>query len=166
MAVASRAVYRARQFLGALRPSIDERAWQQASALLGDGERRLFLSMTPRDQQHCVAVYRWLGDQGENDRELLVAALLHDAGKGRIALRHRVAFVVLHASAPWLLRRVVAPGDGDGWRQTLWRCLHHERLGADLALRAGSSQGVAALISGDAAGDPRLTGLRAADEAN
>jgi hypothetical protein len=165
MAVASRAVYRARQFFGALRPSVDEQAWQQASALLGDGERRLFLSMTPRDQQHCLAVYRWLADRGESDRELLAAALLHDAGKGRIALWHRVAFVVLHTGAPWLLRRVAVSGDGDGWRQVMYRCLHHEPLGAELARAAGSSPAVCALISANT-DDPRLAALKAADEAN
>jgi hypothetical protein len=158
-------MYRARQFFGALRPSVDEQAWQEASALLGDGERRLFLSMTPRDRQHCLAVYRWLVDRGESDRELLVAALLHDAGKGRIALWHRVAFVVLQAGAPWLLRRVAAPGDGDGWRQALYRCLHHERLGAELARATGSSELVCALIL-TKTDDPRLATLKAADEAS
>lgn len=165
MAVASRAVYRARQFLGALRPSIDESAWKQASALLGDGERHLFLSMTAPDRQHCLAVYCWLRDRGESDRELLAAVLLHDAGKGRIALWHRVAFVVLQTIAPWLLRRIVVPGEGDGWRQALYRCLHHEQLGANLARAAGSSETVAALISYQS-NDPRLARLQAADEAN
>ena len=41
--------------------------------------------MQPRDQRHCFDVYRSLRRQGGSDREVLQAALLHDAGKGRLA---------------------------------------------------------------------------------
>jgi len=166
VAAASRALYRARQFFVALRPNVDGDAWVEASALLSEGERKLFRSMMPRDQQHCLDTYRWLRKRWHQDPDLLTAALLHDVGKGRIALWHRVLFVILKAAAPWLLPRVVMPGDGAGWRHALYRCQHHEELGAGLLREAGSSEMVIALVRGDAgAGEERLAALHAADEA-
>jgi hypothetical protein len=172
MAAIERARYRSRQFVGALLPRVDPALRHEGLSLLGAGERRLFASMAPRDQQHCLDVYRRLRDAGHGDRELLAAALLHDAGKGRVALWHRVAYVLLRAAAPGLLERLAAPAGApwpavSGLRQALFRCLHHERLGARLAREAGCSETVAALIEGDAgaAGAARLAALAAADEA-
>jgi len=183
----ARALYRSRQLFGALRPRIDRELRAEAFRLLREAERGLFESMTLRDQQHCLDVYRRLRDQGREDRDLLVAALLHDAGKGRIALWHRVAFVLLEARAPGLLRRLALPagrqapsgdgaaspfpwkgkGKGKGWRQALYRCLHHSELGAALAHQAGCSDQVAALIGAAERDeqDERLLALRAADDA-
>lgn len=164
----ARARYRARQFFGALRPRIDHARRDEALARLSDGERALFASMTPRDQQHCLDVFERLRAQGHDDADLLSAALLHDAGKGRIALWHRVAFVVVDASAPALLRRVVREGDGGSWRETLYRCVHHNEIGARQARGAGSSERVVALIRGDknAALREPLAALAAADDAS
>ena len=53
----------------------------------------------------------------------LVAALVHDVGKGRLATCHRIAFVLLNAGAPSLARRLEAER-GAGWRQALWRLRH------------------------------------------
>lgn len=160
------ALFRSRQFFSSLRPRVDAAARDEAFALLSEGERELFETMTPRDQQHCLNVYRRLQDEGHTERDLLAAAVLHDAGKGRIALWHRVAFVVLEAGAPGLLRRVAEPGDGAGWRQALYRCLHHVELGAEAARRAGSSERTIALIreDGSAAAPELLVALKGADD--
>jgi hypothetical protein len=105
--------------------------------------------------------------QRHDDRELLVAALLHDCGKGQIALWHRVAYVVLDAAAPGFLRGIAAQGDGPSWREALYRCVHHAELGAHRAEQAGSSPRVVALIRGehDAESSEQLAALRAADDA-
>jgi len=161
VAAFDRARYRARQFFGALRPRIDPSRRDEALAILSEGERALFASMTPRDQQHCLDVHERLRAQGYDDRDLLAAALLHDAGKGRIAVWHRVAYVLLPGG---VIDRVTAPGDGAGWRHALYRCHHHEALGAELARRAGAPEGTVALIGGGA-GDPRAAALHAADDA-
>ena len=123
--------------------------------------------MTPRDQQHCLDVYRRLKEQGHDDGDLLAAALLHDAGKGHIALWHRVVFVRLDATAPRLQRAIIAPGEGDGWRQALYRCCHHAELGAELARAAGAGERVVALIGEDESEPVReqLAALKAADDA-
>ena len=164
MRLASRALYRSRQFFGSVRPRVDEALREQAFALLNDSQRTLFSSMTTRDQQHCLDVYHALREEGHDDSDLLIAALLHDAGKGTIELWHRVAFVVLAATSPRLLDRIARPGDGGDWREALYRCRNHPELGAELARKAGSSERVAGLISEQTPEDRQLAALKAADE--
>ncbi len=162
-----RVLYRARQFFSSLRPRVDPELRAEAFELLRDPERALFHSMTLRDQQHCLDVYRRLRERGHDDRALLAAALLHDVGKGQIALWHRVAFVLANATIPKLIDRLGRPGDGRGWRQALYRCRHHEELGAELARETGVSDEVAALIGSKTTGsnDVRIVALEAADDA-
>ena len=163
----ARAFHRSRQFFTALRPRVDAGLQSQAFAFLSERERALFATMTARDQQHCLDVYRRLREQGRDDGDLLAAALLHDAGKGRIALWHRVAFVLLDAAAPGVQRAISARGEGDGWRQALYRCCHHAELGASLARAAGAGERVVALIGEDDSEPVReqLAALKAADDA-
>ena len=167
MRAAVRAVYPSRQFFGALRPRIDAGLRAEALGLLREPERRLFEAMNRRDQQHCLEVYRRLRAKGHDDADLLTAALLHDVGKGRIALWHRVAYVLLAAGAPGMVARLAAPGNGRGWRQALHRCRHHPKLGAELARRAGSPAAVVALFGAEelAMDGGRLAALQAADDA-
>ncbi len=167
MQAATRALYRSRQFFGALRPRVDAELRANAFRLLREPEQRLFSTMTLRDRQHCLQVYDRLRQHGHDDPDLLVAALLHDVGKGRIALWHRVAYVLLATAAPGLLRRLAVPGDGPNWRVALYRCRHHPELGAELARQSGCLTQVVALIGGEDVDDPdgRLAALQAADEA-
>ncbi len=167
MRAPARALYRSRQFFGSLRPRVDADLRTEAFRLLREPERALFETMTPRDQQHCLDVYRRLRQEGHDDHHLLVAGLLHDVGKGRIALWHRVAYVLLEAWAPSLLDRLAVPGDGPNWRQAFYRCRHHPELGAELAHEAGSSDQVVALVRAEDFGalGERLLALQAADDA-
>jgi len=156
-----------RQFLGSLRPRVSAEERVELTLLLSPAERHLFDSMALRDQRHGLDVYCTLRRQGHQDPDLLTAALLHDLGKGRISLWHRVAYVLLSAAAPMLLRRLAAE-EGAGWRQALWRCLHHPERGAEMAAAAASTPEVVRLIrlqETDDTGDSRLRLLRAADEA-
>ena len=150
----SRAIYRSRQFFGSLRPHVDRELRTEALALLSEPQRHLFDSMTLRDQQHCLDVYQRLRTQRHDDRDLLVAALPHDSGKGQIALWHRVAYVLLDAAAPSPLRRIAVAGGGPSWRQALYRCVHHPELGAQLAQQAGSSPRAVELIRCEHAAGP------------
>lgn len=162
----SRATYRSRQFFLSLRPRVDASLRDDAFVLLNERERALFSSMTLRDQQHCLDVFKRLRAT-HDDRDLLVAALLHDSGKGQIALWHRVAFVLLDFAAPRALRRLVVAGNGRGWRHALYRCVHHEELGAERAEQAGSTSRVVSLIRGDERANihEQLAALHAADDA-
>ncbi len=165
MLSASRPLYRARQFLGALRPQLVEAELDEAAAVLGPQLRLLFESMSPRDQRHCLDVYRVLRSHGCEDPEVLAAALLHDCGKGRmggrrVRLWHRVAYVLLAAGAPGLLERAASRGG--------LAVLHqHAERGAELAAALGAPAGVVELIrehEDRSHGDDRLRLLRAADD--
>ncbi len=168
MSLLSRALYRARQFREALHPTVSPAEQREAAETLGRGLAPLFASMQPRDQRHCFDVYRSLRRRGCGDREILQAALLHDAGKGRLAgahirLWHRVAYVLLEASAPRLLGRLARD-------RNAFACLHnHPARGAALAQAHGASPAVVELIARheehDAANE-RLQLLRAADDAS
>jgi hypothetical protein len=164
----ARAAYRSRQFFGALRARLEEEERAEVAAHLTPAEQHLFYSMDLRDQRHALDVFRVLKSGGHHDASLLAAALLHDAGKGPIRLWQRVAFVVLKAVSPRLLRRL-ASGDGAGWRGALARSLDHAECGAALAEAAGSTAETVRLIRlhrtppGD---DVTLALLQAADEAS
>jgi hypothetical protein len=161
-----RAAHRVRQFFGALRPRVTAEQRERAYSYLDEPHRRIFESMTLRDQQHGIDVFERVRGTAGEDPHLLTAALLHDCGKGRVYTWQRVAFVVLSAAAPPLLRRIAAE-DGADWRSAFWRLLHHPALGANMVAAAGGHLDVVRMIrEQDAARpDPRLALLQAADEA-
>jgi hypothetical protein len=167
MRAAAQALYRTRQFLGSVRPRVDAGLQAEAFRVLREPERRLFEKMTLRDRQHSLDVYRRLRQQGHDDSDLLAAGLLHDIGKGPVALWHRVVYVLLQAWGPGLLERLAVPGEGRNWRQVLYRCRHHQELGAKLARETGSSEQLVALIGSDRrfVREERLVALQAADDA-
>src|SRR3712207_3762310 len=124
--------------------------------------------MPVADRRHALDVAGRLLAAGHDDRDLLAAALLHDAAKGhRVRLWHRVAGVLLEAAAPWLLRRV-ASEDPRSWRNAFHLYLHHTRLSADLAVAAGCAPRTGALIRGtpDEPDAPLARALAAADDAS
>ena len=163
----ARAPHRLRQFLGALRPRVapDERA--DAYRYLNGAQRVVFESMMLRDQQHGIEVYRRVrAAAAPNDEALFAAALLHDCGKGRIALWQRVVHVMVGATAPWLRLRI-ASEQGAARRQAFWRLLHHPELGADMVAQTGADPDTIRLIREQDTNvpDQRLALLQAADEA-
>lgn len=158
--------YRVKQFAWAfaIRMRPQERA--EVEGLLSPGERALFYRMGRPARRHGLQVFRHLRRQGYQDRQLLAAALLHDVGKGRVTLAHRVAAVLLEALWPGLLARVASPQGG--WRQGFYRHRYHAELGAEMAHRAGSHPRIVALIrhhhQDGQPGPPGLADLRLADE--
>ena len=146
MSLASRPLYRARQFFEALRPRIDGDLYAEATALLGPELTPLFDSMAPRDRVHCLEVYRRLAESGCDNPDTLVAALLHDCGKGALSgatvrLWHRVAYVLLAAAAPPLLDRAAR---GRGGLAAIHR---HAETGARLAQEMGAPERVVHMIA-------------------
>ncbi len=139
-----------------------------AHRVLPAGAADLFDRMPVADRRHGLDVAHRLLDAGQDDADLLAAALLHDAAKGhRMRLWHRVTGVLLEAVAPGLLRRV-AGSDPRSWRFPFHLYLHHAELSAEMVLAAGCGMRTAAFIRGDAGGgDARLQrALTSADDAS
>ncbi|MEZ4553081.1 MAG: HD domain-containing protein [Dehalococcoidia bacterium] len=142
-------------------------------ALLSERERLLFVAMQGRDRRHSMDMVAWLerqrvADGAHPSTDLLVAALLHDVGKGPLAVSDRVAFVLLGAVST-RFRRSLEREHGPRWRRALWRLEHHARLGADRLQQAGANPRVVDLVRRhkdlDAGADEELRALIAADGA-
>lgn len=140
----ARARYRVRQFTRGLRSALSPAEIEAARAHLSPAEFALFLAAGSRDRRHSVDLFEALRDLDATEPEL-VAALVHDVGKGRLQVWHRVAFVLLSAAA---LGRAVEAERGAPWRQALWRLRHHAELGARILEVAGSDARVVALVWG------------------
>lgn len=127
-------------------------------------QRRLFDSMHVADQRHGLDVVAALRADGVRDREVLIAGLLHDAGKGDTGVWPRVAYSLGQAYGPTIPR---VASRWPGMDTTLERLRDHAELSAALAVDAGCSARTVELIRyqddpRDAAGEQ----LRLADEAN
>ncbi len=178
-----RAAYRGRQFFQALlAPAQLLSAGEVAEvrACLPAGAWSLFAGMAPSDQRHSLYVLRTLQQQGQANRALWQAALLHDCAKhgGGVRLWHRVAVVLLAAFFPaWLARwtQASAPPRAS-WRYPFWTHVHHPACGAALAAAAGCEPLAVRLIAhhqdhpaagtGDPDVDFWLPALQAADDDN
>ena len=162
----ARAAYRSRQFFAALRPTIGGDDRLLVARRLPSALQPLFYSMSPRDQRHALDVARALLAEGDADDALVQAALLHDVGKGRLRLWHRVAFVLLQTLSPRLVARLV-PAGSSGWRAPFDRLLRHAQLGAQLLEEAVAPAETVRLVryhEGADFPDARLARLRAADD--
>lgn len=144
MSSSDRARYRFRQLRRSLRPNVRASDLNTAQRVLGDRLFPLFDSMQAADQLHCLDVYQRLVKSGRADAEMLQAALIHDAGKGRIAgarfgVRHRVVYVALERT-PRLLDRLARHNRGLG-------SLHaHSQKTIALARARGAAPGVVHLL--------------------
>ena len=161
-------MHRVAQFVAHVRARVGPEEKAFAHRVLPVGAVGLFEAMPVADRRHALDVAGRLAAAGHDDADLLTAALLHDAAKGRrMRLVHRIGGVLLEALVPGLLRRLASP-DPASWRHPFHLYLHHADLSADLAVGAGCSPRVAAFIRGTATGgDARLQrALSEADDAS
>lgn len=127
----------------ALRPRIDAADLAFARSLLTDPERELFDAMERRDQRHAIAVLAKVRVHTE-DHDVLIAALLHDCGKGDVPVWLRILKVV----SPDMLSRITHPSEAKGWRYAAYRLHTHESIGEQMARKAGVTEGAIRLIAG------------------
>lgn len=132
--------YRFRQFWSALTATPDSRTLSEINEILLPQLMALFLQLQPSEQEHSLQIYRKMHDAGWTDKDLLVAALLHDVGKIKYPLKlwQRVEIVVLKRIAP---ETVKAWGQSisSGWRQPFVVAAQHPGWGAEMAEKAGAS---------------------------
>ena len=132
---------------------------------LNPGELALFDGQPAGDKRHGLDVVASLRAAGATDRDLLVAGVLHDCGKGpSIRLPHRVAWSLGQHCGAWIWR---VCNHLPTFRTGLAGLRDHATRSAELAARAGCGARTVELIRNqetptDDAG--RL--LLAADEAN
>ena len=103
----------------------------------------VFDAMHPADRRHGLDVVAWLRADGTDDRDVLLAGLLHDAGKGDAGLVARVLSSLSQAYGDWLWRA------GHAWpplRASMERLRDHAELSATLAGEAGCSPRTLELI--------------------
>jgi hypothetical protein len=125
----------------------------------------LFDSMHVADRRHGLDVMASLRAEGVGEQDVLLAGLLHDAGKGNTGVWPRVAYALASVYGSWILGLArVLPG----FTPALERLRTHAETSADLAATAGCPARTVALIRfQDAPVDPEFGELlRLADDAN
>jgi hypothetical protein len=161
-------VHRVGQFVSHVRARVDPAEEALVERVLPVPAQALFRGMPVADRRHGLDVAQRLLASGEDDPDLLAAALLHDAGKGhRLRLWHRVSGVLLEAVTPSVLRRLASP-DPRSWRHPFHVYLHHDAISAELAVGAGCAPRSGAFIRGQPAETdaPLQAALKAADDAS
>jgi len=154
-----------RQFRAHLRARVTPGERSALVAWISPAQLALFDAMHVADRRHGLDVVASLRAEGVDDRDVLLAGLLHDAGKGDTGVGPRVAYSLGQRYGTWIWRSAsVMPG----WADAFARLKTHAHASATLAAAAGCSQRTVDLIrEQDAPTDPEYGELfRLADEAN
>lgn len=163
-----RIVYRLRQFWRAFYAKINPLDLERGLALLNPAQAELFLQLQPSEKEHALSMVRRLIAQGDDQADLLVAALLHDVGKLRYRMNplERTMVVLVGAIYPTRLKEwgSLPPAgweDVSGWRRAFVVAEQHARWGAEMARGAGVSPLAETLIQSHH--HPRLAQADAAE---
>jgi hypothetical protein len=154
-----------RQFRAHVRASVRPDERRALEAWLSPDQLRLFDAMHVADRRHGLDVVTSLRGEGVGDPEVLLAGLLHDAGKGDVGVVARVVYALgqAYGARVWRLASIV-PGTGPA----IDRLATHAETSAGLAEAAGCSPRTVDLIRWqETPRDPEVGELlRLADEAN
>ncbi|MCK5054869.1 MAG: HD domain-containing protein [Anaerolineales bacterium] len=139
--------YRAGQFLHLLTSKRNRDHRRFVYQILDPSMAALFFRMSAPDQSHSIRVLQTLTAQGEENADLLSAALLHDVGKSVYSLRawERSLVVVANRILP---NQVLKWGQGElhGWQTPFVVALQHPEWGASLVRQEGGSETLVTLI--------------------
>ncbi|MFL5778522.1 MAG: hypothetical protein ACJ761_06225 [Chloroflexota bacterium] len=156
---------KARQFRAHVRARVAPEERSALAAWLSADQLRLFDSMHVADRRHGLDVSGALRAEGVTDPDVLLAGLLHDAGKGSTGVWPRVIYALGQRYGTWVWRRAAFL---PGMTRALDRLGAHAETSARLAGEAGSSARTVQLIRDQDAPTAPESGeaLRLADEAN
>jgi hypothetical protein len=154
-----------RQFRAHVGASVAPSERAELATWLSPAQLALFDAMPVADRRHGLDVAGTLRASGATDPHLLVAGLLHDAGKGRaVGLWPRVAWSLGERYGRWVWR---VAGVLPGFAMALDRMRDHAERSAELARQAGCSARTVDLIRHQAEpADSAGAVLQLADEAN
>ena len=156
---------RARQFRAHLLASVGPAERAGLETWLTSAQLDLFDGMHVADRRHGLDVVATLRVEVVDDTEVLLAGLLHDAGKGQTGVWPRVAYALgqAYGSAIWRVAATLP-----GFRAALARLHAHAETSAALAAAAGCSPRTVELIRHQDAPIDLEAGrlLKLADEAN
>lgn len=146
-------MYRIRQFWQSIISKPGDQDLKLIGEYLSNTQFELFRKLSLGEQAHSIRVFKYIIQQNETDRDLLIAALLHDIGKTIYTLNiwERVFIVITNILFP---KRINGWGDGgnlDGswtvnWHRPLIIAKYHPDWGAELAEKVNVSQTVINLI--------------------
>jgi hypothetical protein len=156
---------KARQFRAHIRARVSATERAELATSLTPPQLAVFDAMPVADRRHGLDVAARLRADGVTEPDVLVAGLLHDAGKGaNVGVWPRVAWSLGEAWGPWVVR---VAGRLPGFASALDRIRDHAELSAGLAAAVGCSPRTVELIRYQA--EPRDPGagvlLKRADEA-
>ncbi len=134
-------------------------------ALASPAQLALFRSMHRSDQRHSLDVVAALRAGGMTEPDLLLAGLLHDAGKGSTGLLPRIVYSLGQAYGRWI-PAIFRPLPG--FAEALVRLERHPELSARLAATVGCNARTVELIRHHVEPRDEELGrlLRLADEAS
>ena len=156
---------RARQFRAHLRAGVTPGERAALAPWITPAQLALFDAMHVADRRHGLDVMVSLRGEGVSEPDVLIAGLIHDAGKGDTGVGPRIAYTLGSRYGRWIWRvAAIIPG----YRSALERLRTHAETSAALAAGAGCSPRTVELIRHqDAPNDPEFGELlRLADEAN
>ena len=145
---------------------------EPAKAYLAPKASSLYARMDKADRAHCLRVFAWLQEQGQDDPDLLTAALLHDVGKSttQIGVWHRSVKVLLKRLSPDRWQSLSRPTAPDSLRYPFYVLDVHPFLGSHMAAKAGCSKTTVWLIRHHETepdpNDPRYPLMRALQDAD
>lgn len=156
---------RARQFRAHLRASVTPGERAALAPWITPAQLACFDAMHVADRRHGLDVVASLRAEGVAEPDVLIAGLIHDAGKGDTGVGPRIAYTLGSRYGTWIWR---VAGILPGYRSALERLRTHAETSAALAAEAGCSPRTVELIRNqDAPSDPEFGELlRLADEAN